>query len=262
MEYNQISDIQTGDTPFSVPDQKSSYIAFCDGKRVFRKFFSFRELLGEEIATFMGRDTVHYFLLLKDNVFYLASFPFIEKKECYPDDLKELALTDNQTSKNDSEYYRNYIPFFLEQSKDRIMREKFLKELYQTFAIDTYMRQKDRCSCNTMLCQENGNLFWAPMYDYGYSFENFDSEDETLKDFFYQNPFFEMELKDYSEFLNLYPEFLVYLEQIQKLDLMKLIENIKEKYFFYYSTHFLDYWKRQKEMSQQVIQKIIIGPSS
>lgn len=258
MDYNQMEDIQTEDTPFSVPDRKSSYISFCDGKRIFRKSFSFRELLGEEIATFMGRDTIHYFLLLKENVFYLASFPFIEQKECYPDDLKELYLPNSQNSESDSECYKNYIPFFLEKSKDQAMRKRFLNGLYQSFAIDTYMRQTDRCSCNTMLYQEKGNLFWAPMYDYGCSFENFDSEEAVLKNFFYQNPFFSMKSQDYLEFLTLYPEFLVYLNQIQRLDLMKLIGNIKEKYCFSYSTRFLDYWKNQEEMSQKVIQKIMI----
>lgn len=258
MDYNQIEDIQTEDTPFSVPDKKSLYISFCDGKRIFRKSFSFRELLGEEIATFMGRDTIHYFLLFKENVFYLASFPFIEQKECYPDDFKELYLPNRQDFENDNEYGQNYIPFFLKQSKDQKMREKFLKELYQSFAIDTYMRQTDRCSCNTMLYQEKDNLFWTPMYDYGCSFGNFDSEEEVLKNFFYQNPFFSMKLQDYSKFLTLYPEFSIYLKQIQRLDLMKSIQNIKDKYCFSYSNRFLDYWKSQEEMSQKVIQKIMI----
>ncbi|MDE5586839.1 MAG: hypothetical protein K2I72_00530, partial [Bacilli bacterium] len=147
MDYNQILDIKTEDTPFLVPDQESSYISLCGGKRVYRKSFSFRELLGEEIATFMGRDTIHYFLLLKDNVYYLASFPFIEQTECYPDDLKELASLNYD--ENDKICCQNFIPFFLEQSKSEAMKRKFLTTLYQTFAIDTYMRQTDRYSCNS-----------------------------------------------------------------------------------------------------------------
>ncbi len=261
MDYNKLEDIKTKDTPFTVPDEKSSYISFCDGKRVFRKSFSFRELLGEEIATFMGRDTIHYFLLLKDNIYYLASFPFLEQKECYPDDLKEFAFSNWKKKKKDKDCYEDFIPFFLGQSKSKPMKEKFLMTLYQTFAIDTYMRQTDRYSCNTMLYQEKENLFWAPMYDYSYSFASFDSEKDVFESFFYLNPFFSMKLNDYTEFLNRYPEFFNYLKQIETMDLMMQIDNIKRKYCFSYSIEFLDYWKKQEEMSQKVIQKIMSGSS-
>lgn len=254
LEYNQLFNLRTIDTPFLVPDHEESFISFYNGERIFRKSFSFQELLGEEIATFMERDTIHYFLLLKENVFYLASFPFLDQKECYPDDLKEDILYAQNKEVTDE---KNFIPFFLEQSKTREMRESFLITLYQTFAIDTYMRQTDRCSCNSMLYQENSNLLWAPMYDYNFSFGSFESIKEVLKSFNYQNPFFSMTLRDYSTFLELYPDFLNYLKQIQTLDFEKILLNIKDKYCFSYTEDFLSYWKRQEEVSQRVIQKII-----
>lgn len=259
MFKNSLSSIvclQTIDTPFEVPDYEFSFISTCRGKRIFRKAFSLEELIGEEIAKFMNRESIHYFLLKKDGILQLGSYPIIEREECYPNDLKEdILFSENDFDGDDR--YENYVPFFLEQSKNPINRDKFLDDLYKTFAIDTYMRQKDRCSCNCMMYQDNNNLCWAPMYDYADSFSKFENIKEELNNYFYENPFFIMNLVDYSDFLDLYPDFNNYLKRIQNVDLQKVLRTIQSKYCFRYSNELLDYWKRQEELSQTVLQKVI-----
>lgn len=239
--YTPLSDIKTIDTPIHV---------YKDNEKIHTKSFNFQELLGEEIATFMGRESVHYFLTEKDNCHFLASYNFDTDGECYPNDFKW-----NILYKKGKRYTNttDFIPFFLKQIKSKESKDKFLVDLFQTFAIDLYMRQKDRADCNSMLLKDGKDLYFSPMYDYSDSFHPGDSSDF----FNYENPFFNLDYHNYSEFLNKYPEFLDYLYQIKEIDLMKIIDRIKNKYYFSYSELFLDYWKQQEEMSQKLLEKII-----
>lgn len=240
--YTPLSDIKTTDTPIFVLDEKKD--------NFYRKPFKFQELLGEEIAIFMGRESIHYFLTEKDNCHFLTSYNFDIDGECYPNDFKWNILYKKgkrYTNTND------FIPFFLKQSKSIESKKKFLVDLFQTFAIDLYMRQKDRADCNSMLLKDGKDLYFSPMYDYSDSFHPGNSSDF----FNYENPFCNLDYHNYSEFLNKYPEFLDYLYQIKEIDLMKIIDRIKNKYYFSYSELFLDYWKQQEEMSQKLLEKII-----
>lgn len=240
--YTSLSDIKTVDTPI--------HIFNLIDENIHTKPFRFQELLGEEIATFMGRESIHYFLTKKDNCDFLGSYSFDIDGECYPNDFKwNILYRKGKRYTNTSDF----IPFFLNQSKSKEAKKKFLVDLYQTFAIDLYMRQKDRADCNCMLLKENKDLYFSPMYDYSDSFHEGDS---TLF-FTYENPFYNLDHKNFPNFLENYPEFLVYLRQVKEINLMKMINSIKERYYFSYSDLFLDYWKRQEETSQKMLDKVI-----
>lgn len=238
--FTSLSEIKTIDTQVSIIN---------DDNGIYTKPFKFQELLGEEIATFMGRESIHYFLASKNNCNFLGSYSFDIDGECYPNDLKwNILYRKGRIYTNTTDF----IPFFLKQSKSKESRDKFLVDLYQTFAIDLYMRQKDRADCNSMLLKDGKDLYFSPMYDYSDSFHANDSENY----FTYENPFFNIDHNNYSIFLERYPEFLNYLNQAKEINLMKIIEHIKERYHFSYNDQFIEYWKNQEEISQKMLEKI------
>lgn len=265
-----INHLITEDTFFEKADC-DFYLPTCHGKRIFVKAFNIRELIGEELANFMGRPSIHYFLLERNGIIQLASYPILEDLDhvIYPGDLIDDLIDSSTKTPFDDDFAKgDCIPFFLDYCHTEEAKESFLTNLFQTFAIDTYMRQEDRCSCNCMMYKQSGQLYWAPMYDYEASFptfKNFSScpiqEKEELENylnfFYYYNPFFELGIDQYSFFLEQYPEFRNYLEKIRNVSLSHILTIIKEHFAFSYSQEFTDYWLYQEEISQKVLSKVL-----
>ncbi len=258
--FLSIASLQTKDTFFETVDG-NSFLPTCHGHRIFVKGFNIRELIGEELANFMERPSARYFLVEKDGVLQLASLPFLSESQqiVYPGDLLEdyEDAVKGSTPFDDSFRLGDAIPFFLNCCHTEEAKDIFLTNLFQTFAIDTYMRQEDRCNCNCMMYECDEGLFWAPMYDYEASFYTFDEEEEVFDYFNYDNPFFSLTLEDYRLFLERYPIFRSYLQRVQEVSLSHILTIIKERFAFSYSKEFIDYWSRQEEASQKILSRIL-----
>lgn len=225
------------------------------------KPFYLQELIGSTIAKNISLETVNYKLFKncpfdskqKSSDIMLASLDFKKENNFYFNIFSFIEI--NCPELYDTMYLENHLSHYLNQCVDKENRKIFINKFLKLVALDTYMRQKDRCRVNITLCRNKQTNFFdfSPIYDYEKSLLT----EDVSKEFFYRNPIWPLNLYTYPIFCDEYPDFKDELTNLQKLDLMALIDEIASKYHFTMTSEIEDYYKKQEEISQLLLQKIL-----
>lgn len=124
-------------------------------------FYILDELMGTYLAKKRELKTVSYEIAHVSNNYGLASINFKDDKHAYYD-LKELLESCKVMSKlHNIDILKQYVI-------DDINEKKFMKDLFNLFALDIHMLQKDRGEANLQfqINKETNYFSIAPLYDY------------------------------------------------------------------------------------------------
>ena len=198
------------------------------------KLFNFNELIGEYLCKYLGLDSVHNELVIKDKELYLATKSFIEDGYIY-----KMAEFDDFDS-------------LLEKCVSKQNRNEIIINHMKLFAIDIYMRQKDREHYSNITYKINKDKYisLAPVYDFSNAFNNND---------YYNNVYYDIDF-DVYEFNNLfkmYPTLRNELEKLYKLDFYYMLCSILSDYKLKMDDKQLMYYEKKSEKSEKILKRVL-----
>lgn len=205
---------------------------------VYYKKFALEEFIGEYIAKYLNLRTVENFIIKRNGTLYIATKNFVQKDREYI---------------NPSTIY--YQKFTVLNSLGEIEKNKqLIDEFFKMSALDIYMRQEDRSFENYIFEKIGNSMFLAPLYDYTISFDYYNND---MPFFYYNGILFLKNLDYFSTYLNIFPNFRKYVEEVAQIDLIKFIEQIFEDNNFRINDKILENYKKEEEKSQKLLQKIL-----
>lgn len=214
---------------------------YWNGSVYFSKTPNVNELIGEQLAKYIGVRTVNFDLFenIGNNVINIASKSFINPNSTYIE-YKESLNADNPRNNTlrqmciDDENYQN-----------------LMNNIFKMFAIDIYMGQKDRCYVNYKFEKyDTGYLDLAPLYDYTEAIWDSDiAYTCDLYDFYSK--------KSYANFFNTYPNSLEMIKKIKEVNLSEILRNIELCKGIKFPQEIIDVYLKREEISQKKLEKII-----
>lgn len=205
---------------------------------VYYKKFSLEEFIGEYIAKYLKLKTVENFIIERNGILYIATKNFVQKDREYIH--PSTICYQKFTSLNSLSEIEN--------------NEMLIDSFFKMSALDIYMRQEDRSFDNYIFEKIGKNLFLGPVYDYTISFDYYNNE---LPFSYYNEILFLRNIKCFSTYLKIFPNFKKYVERVAKIDLIKLIEQIFEDNNFRINNKILENYKKEEEKSQKLLQKVL-----
>lgn len=229
-----------------------------NNQSIYIKPISLSELIGEQLATSINLRTVNYHLIeTYHEKIELCSYNF--KKSGYEYRRPKDPILKKKTDKRYIDYCNN-ISYFLDMCNSKENKEEFLNKLFKLIALDTYSRQTDRVNCNILFeISSNGYLDFAPIFDYADSFDSIPQEkvEEYINSFYYYNPICSINLYEYQYIMDDYPILRQELENIRKIDMKRLLEELSNNHKIILANKEIDNYMNQEELSQKLLEKIL-----
>ena len=208
----------------------SSGIYKVDGTNYYAKEVEEEEAINELIGSILARelnlDSADYKIGIDDNnnVYAVSKLFYDDKYDYYhPVQFKERAF---DIFSLDLERAKRYYCKENIYSLNPKMKEAILK----LCALDIKMCQMDRHSHNIMIKakKSNGEISFAPCYDYAFSYDIYMAEPERL---FYDNPYLLVRKNKSSlkSLLKKYPAFYDYIKAMAIIDMEDIIEVIEKE---------------------------------
>lgn len=231
-----------------------------DSDEYYFKPFYIQELIGSRLANIIELDTVNY-KIFKNMPFgqdiAIASIDFKKDENDY---FNIIDFNNYNSELEETLYLESHLPYYLNYCIDDKNREVFLNKFIKLVALDTYMRQKDRCRVNIILSRNKDTKYFdfSPIFDYERSFERIlSSQDEYVDNFFYRNPIYPLTTQKYPIFIDEFPQFIVELKKLQGINLISELISIGEEYHFTIPDQKIEHYKVQEDISQKLLQKIL-----
>lgn len=249
--------VLTNKTPIVYAHKKNDSIATMPYlPDIYHKSFDVTEFIGERLATIQGVRTNHYFPVCFDKYdprvkekhnfsrrnIRVGSYDFMESDVLY--------LT---ASELPSYFEGDSFEFLLGLCKDNGNREEFIEENLKLFGLDIYMCQRDRCGNGYYEFRSDGEVHFAPVFDYQESLDKMITSDMS-----YKSDFFEfMDIEDYQEMMEKYPRFREILTSYLDIELDKeIMAMVRDRCFDLDGIDLISY-RRFDYLSHKRLEKIL-----
>ena len=209
-----------------------------DGEYYYFKYGdTFKEIIGECIAHKLDLATATYILAKKDSYYAFATPNFKEKGAEY--------------------YYLNDLveKLGIEPSilLDKGSFRDIERELVKLYALDIFMRQFDRCSCNIMFKEDNSGISLAPVYDYSGSLEPWSISE-------YKNAVQNLELysSSFDKFVLEHPELRDYLDYLlRSVDLREIVSSVANRYSLNLKDEDYEFYRINDVISKKLVRRLL-----
>ena len=127
------------------------------------------------------------------------------------------------------------------------------RDLVKLYALDIFMRQFDRCSCNIMFKEDKSGISLAPVYDYTCSLQNWDMDE-------YQNDVQNLELNSssFDKFILEHPELRDYLDYLlRSVDLREIVSSVANRYSLNLKDEDYEFYRENDEISKRLVRGLL-----
>lgn len=215
-------------------------------------FYIIDELMGTYLAKKRNLPTVSYEITQASNNYGLASVNFKNKKQLYYNLESLLESVKFITSIDNIEILKNY-------TINELNEQQFMSHLFNLFALDIHMLQKDRGDANLQfqIDKETNYFDIAPLYDYSNC-----SSKVGLSGINVMNKIIRLDYLNIEKLARKYPEFRECLELCLEHNMKEIFEQICLDYKFNQDCsayeRVKDYYEIKDESQKQYIKELLV----